>query len=65
MPFFSVIKIFKVFLAFLFKGLTFSLSLFKGSAILSVYNVGISLSLKFKIAIFTGVFLFSSAKIVI
>jgi hypothetical protein len=65
MPRFSIVKAFKVFLAFPFKVLSLIFSLFKGFAMLSVYSVGIFSFLLFEIAILSRVFLFFSAKIIV
>jgi hypothetical protein len=65
MPWLSTVKTFKVLLNFLLKILPLTLSLFKGSVILPVHDVGISPFLLFKVAVFPRVLLLSSAKIIV
>jgi hypothetical protein len=65
MPIFFVIKVFKVFRTFLFKIFAFTFSLFKDSAVLPIYNVGVFFFLLPEIAVLFRVFLFFSAKVII
>jgi hypothetical protein len=65
MPWFTIVKVFEIFLAFLFKIFAFIFSLFKDSAVLPVYGVGISFFLLLKIAVLSRVLLFFSAKVIV
>jgi hypothetical protein len=65
MSLFTAVKVFKIFLTFFLKILALALPFLKNSAMLLVYDVGISFSLLFKIAILSRVFLFSSTKVII
>jgi hypothetical protein len=62
---FFTVKAFKVFLTLFLKVLPLILPLFKGSTILPVYGVGISLFLLLKIAVLSRVFLLFSAKVIV
>jgi hypothetical protein len=62
---FIAVKAFEVFSAFLFKVFAFTLSFFESSAVLPIYDVGISLFLLLEIAVFFRVFLLFSTKVVI
>jgi hypothetical protein len=67
MALFSAIKAFEISLGFfIFIFLKLALvAFFKDSAVLPVYNVGVSLFLRFEIAISSRVFRFSFSKIVV
>jgi hypothetical protein len=65
MPWFFIIKAFKVPLALFLKILFFALSLLKDFAVLLVYGVEISFFLLFEVAVLPRVFLLFSAKIIV
>jgi len=65
MPWFFTIKAFKIFLDFFFKVFSPFLSLLKDSAVLPVYDVGISSFLRLEIAVLSCVLLFFSAEVIV